>query len=196
VSAALVAGLVAGLGIAMPVGSVAAYLVLLGSRSDRRTGVAAALGVASVDGGYAAVAALGGATLGPLLQPVLEPARWVSAAVLVALAVRTAVSASRPASPVESVVTGPARAYATLVALTAVNPTTVIYFAALVTGSPVTGSGAVFAAAAFAGSAAWQLVVVVAGRLLGSVVAGDRGRRGTAAAAAVVMLALAVRTVL
>lgn len=202
-TAALLAGLVAGLGIAMPFGAVGAYLVLLSARSDRRTSAAAALGVATVDGGYAALAALGGAAIGPLLEPVLQPARWVSAAVLVGLAARTAASAVRPASPITAEVTGPARAYATLVALTAVNPTTVVYFAALVTGSPEIGSGAdravfaeaVFAEAAFAGSAAWQLLVAFVGRrLLGAAVAGSGARRVTTVVAAAVMLVLAART--
>jgi arginine exporter protein ArgO len=196
VTAALVAGLVAGLGIAMPFGSVGAYLVLLSARSDLRTSAAAALGVASVDGGYAAVAALGGAALAPLLAPVLAPARWVSAAVLVVLAVRTATVALRPAAPVAADVTGPGRAYVTFVALTVVNPVTVVYFAALVAGSPVVGDGPAFVLGALAGSAAWQLLLASAGRLLGSALTSDRGRRATSVAAAAVMVALAVHTLL
>jgi threonine/homoserine/homoserine lactone efflux protein len=47
VSAALAAGLLAGYGIAMPVGAVGAYLVALTARTSLRTGVFAALGVAS-----------------------------------------------------------------------------------------------------------------------------------------------------
>ncbi len=51
--AALVAGLLARYGIAMPVGTVAAYLMALTARTSLRTGVFAALGVATADGVYA-----------------------------------------------------------------------------------------------------------------------------------------------
>lgn len=61
--AALVAGLLAGYGIAMPVGAVAAYLVALTAQTSLRTGVFAALGVATADGVYALIAVCGGAAL-------------------------------------------------------------------------------------------------------------------------------------
>jgi hypothetical protein len=62
VIAALIAGLVAGYGIAMPVGAVATYLVALTARSSLKVGVFAALGVASADSLYALFGTL------PLLQ--------------------------------------------------------------------------------------------------------------------------------
>ncbi|MER6302388.1 LysE family transporter [Kitasatospora sp. NPDC001539] len=94
-SAALVAGLLAGLGVAVPVGAVGAYLVSLTARTSLRTGVHAALGVATADGLYALVAAVGGTGIAPLLEPVAGPLRFVSALVLLALAVRTAATALR-----------------------------------------------------------------------------------------------------
>jgi threonine/homoserine/homoserine lactone efflux protein len=68
-TAAIVAGLLAGYGIAVPVGAVGAYLVALTARTSLRTGAAAALGVATVDGGYALVAMLGGGALWPSGSP-------------------------------------------------------------------------------------------------------------------------------
>lgn len=141
VTAALVAGLLAGYGIAIPVGAVATYLVSLTARTSLRIGGSAALGIATADGVYALVAALGGAALAATLQPVLAPLRWVSGLVLVVLAVRgtvtglrqyrerslTARSTKDPAHP--------ARAYVTLLGITLLNPTTIVYFAALVLGS-------------------------------------------------------------
>jgi threonine/homoserine/homoserine lactone efflux protein len=62
-TAALVAGLLAGFGIAVPVGAVATYLVSLTARTSLRTGACAALGVATADGLYALIAALGGTAL-------------------------------------------------------------------------------------------------------------------------------------
>lgn len=106
-----------------------------------RTGGCAALGVATADGLYALVAALGGAALAAALQPVLAPLRWASVLVLLAMAVRGAVGAVRQyreqrlaARSVRDPVR-PARAYLTLLGITLLNPTTVIYFAALVLGS-------------------------------------------------------------
>ncbi|MER6983865.1 LysE family transporter, partial [Streptomyces carpinensis] len=94
-TAALVAGLVAGYGIAVPVGAVATLLVSLTARTSLRTGACAALGVATADGLYALLATLGGAALADALRPVLVPLRWASALVLAALAVRGAVAAVR-----------------------------------------------------------------------------------------------------
>jgi threonine/homoserine/homoserine lactone efflux protein len=86
VIAALVAGLIAGYGIAMPVGAVATYLVALTARTTLRIGAFAALGVATADGLYALVAALAGSALTPVIQPIMQPLRSGSALVLIALA--------------------------------------------------------------------------------------------------------------
>ncbi|MFE4795305.1 hypothetical protein ACFRFL_09395, partial [Streptomyces sp. NPDC056708] len=61
--AVLVAGLLAGYGIAIPVGAVGTYLVGLTARTSLRTGACAALGVATADGLYAVVAVGGGVPL-------------------------------------------------------------------------------------------------------------------------------------
>jgi threonine/homoserine/homoserine lactone efflux protein len=79
VSAALAAGLLAGYGVALPVGAVGAYLVALTARTSLRTGAFAALGVATADGVYAVIAVCAGAALAPLLRPVTQPLHWGSA---------------------------------------------------------------------------------------------------------------------
>lgn len=203
-TAALVAGLLAGYGIAIPVGAVATYLVSLTARTSLRIGVCAALGVATADGLYALVAALGGSALAAALQPVLVPLRWASALVLVALAVRGAVTAlrqyreRRPATRSDRTPVSPRRAYLALLAITLLNPTTVVYFTALVLGSS-TGAAVglleqgVFVLAAFAASASWQLLLAGGGALLGRVLTGRRGRLVTALVSSAVILALAVR---
>ncbi|MFI9824828.1 LysE family transporter [Streptomyces sp. NPDC052013] len=201
---ALVAGLIAGYGIAVPVGAVGTYLVSLTARTSLRTGVCAALGVATADGLYALAATVGGSALASALRPVLGPLRWVCVLVLLALAAWSAAGAVRqyrdrrlatrraPAPP------DPARAYAVLLGITLLNPTTVIYFAALVLGSQAgTTAGvteqAVFVAAAFAASASWQVLLAGGGALLGRALTGHRGRLVTALVAAAVMTALALR---
>ncbi|MFG2576558.1 LysE family transporter [Streptomyces sp. NPDC048481] len=205
-TAALVAGLVAGYGIAVPVGAVATYLVSLTARTSLRTGVCAALGVAVADGLYALVATVGGAAVAAVLRPVLTPLRWASALVLLVLAARGAVSAvrqyrahrlsTRSAPPPPS----PARAFLSLLGITLLNPTTVIYFAALVLGNgahdavrPV--QQGVFVLAAFAASASWQVLLAAGGALLGRALTGHRGRLATALVSSAVMTALAVRMV-
>jgi threonine/homoserine/homoserine lactone efflux protein len=90
---ALVAGLLAGYGVAVPVGAIAALIV-----SPHRPHLApgrcrAALGVATADGVYALLAVLGGAALARLIEPISGPLRWVAAAVLVGIAAKTAWSA-------------------------------------------------------------------------------------------------------
>ncbi|MGW2958486.1 LysE family transporter [Streptomyces sp. NPDC001220] len=206
-TAALVAGLLAGYGIAVPVGAVGTYLVSLTARTSLRTGACAALGVASADGLYALLAAVGGAALATALLPVLGPLRLVSALVLVALAVRGAAVALRQyrerrlSARAERPVPGPGRAYLGLLGITLLNPTTVIYFAALVVGTrsaePVRPlEQGVFVLAAFAASASWQLLLAGGGALLGRGLTGHRGRLVTALLSSCVMLGLAARMVL
>lgn len=194
-TAALVAGLVAGYGIAMPVGAVATYLIALTARTSLRVGIGAAMGVATADGLYALLSALGGSLLVPLIQPFTDPLRWVSAAVLVALAGRGAIKAvsgyRRSQDVSDRELTDPARAYAALLGLTLVNPMTLIYFTALVLGGPNTGDGAVFVLAAFAASASWQLLLAGGGALLGRLLTGPRGRLATALVSSAVIVGLA-----
>lgn len=208
-TAAVVAGLLAGYGIAIPIGAVGTYLVALTARTSLWVGVAAALGVATVDGAYALVAVTGGAALSPVIEPAAGVLHWVSAAVLLAVAAYTTVGAIRryraPLGPrgqerARAVMT-PARAYPALVAMTVVNPTTVVYFTALVLGGHA-GSAfdwtdrAAFVVAAFAASASWQLLLAGGGALLGRAVTGRRRQLGTALASSALIVALAARLVL
>jgi threonine/homoserine/homoserine lactone efflux protein len=209
VSAALLAGALAGLGVAMPVGAITTLIALLSARHGWRVGAAAGLGAATVDGAYATVAVFFGALVAPLLVAWRTPLRWVAAAVLVVIAVTLLRPAWRPvpvaadAGPAgPGAATTPRRAYATFLALTAVNPTTVVYFAALTTGGSAAGAvtsaahSAAFVVGAFAASAAWQLVVAGAGHGAGRALTGPRGRRWTAIAGGAIVVVLAVRTAL
>ncbi|MFI2433407.1 LysE/ArgO family amino acid transporter [Streptomyces sp. NPDC018693] len=200
---ALVAGLIAGYGIAVPVGAVATYLVSLTARTSLRTGACAALGVATADGLYALAAVLGGSALAAGLRPALVPLRWASAAVLLVLAARSVVAAvrayrehrlaTRSAPPPPTA----ARAYLALLGITLLNPITVIYFAALVVGSGTTDTlrpleQGVFVLAAFAASASRQLFLAGGGALLGRAPTGHRGRLVTGLVSGAVIAGLAV----
>lgn len=198
----VVSGLVTGWAIAVPVGAVAALLVTLTARTSWRVGASAALGVATVDGVYAAVAVVSGAALAQLLAPVAEALRIASGVVLLVLAALTALHAwSRRSTPPQAGrVVGPLSAYVVFVGVTAVNPATVVYFAAVVLGNRdlVDGAleGGVFVLAAFVASALWQLFLVAAGSGLGRAVTGPRGRLVTGLLAAGVIAGLALHTML
>lgn len=208
VSAALVAGLAAGYGIAIPVGAVAAYLVALTARTSLRIGIWAALGVATADGVYALAAVLGGVQLTRWIEPMATPLRWVSAVVLMGLAARFAFTALRewradrsaeqagPGLAVREAKLTPSRAFGGMLAITMVNPTTVVYFVALVVGShaqvaATVGDAAVFVVAAFGASASWQLMLAGGGAFLGRLLTGARGRLVTTLASSMVIFALA-----
>ena len=91
------------------------------------------------------------------------------------------------------------RAYLSLLALTLANPATIVYFVALVTGNRAgtahsSGRAALFVLGVFMASAAWQLTLVMGGRLLGAVATSRVGRLVTGLAASALVISLAVAT--
>jgi arginine exporter protein ArgO len=207
-TAALVAGLIAGYGVAVPVGAIAVLIAGLAARTSLRVGAAAALGVATADGLYAAVAVTGGTALAGVITPIAVPLRWSAAVVLVGLATTTAFTAIRahrtPPAAADHATGGtlstPARAFGGILALTLLNPLTVVYFGALVLarqadGDLPPGEAAAFVLGAFLASASWQLLVAAGGSLVGRVLTGRRGRVVTALASAALIAVLAVHTV-
>lgn len=202
---ALVAGLLAGYGVAVPVGAIAALIVGLTARTSLRVGAAAALGVATADAGYAIIAVLGGAALAELIEPIATPLRWIAAVVLIGLAGRTAVTAVRhhrePARARSAQgLSTPGRAYLGLLGLTLLNPATIVYFGALVLGrQSADGLGAagavLFVVGAFVASASWQLLLAGGGSLVGRTLTSARGRLITALVSSLVIVVLAVALV-
>jgi len=164
---ALLAGLAAGYGIAIPVGAVAVLIVETGIRSGFRAAAAAGAGAASADGIYAAVAASFGAALAGVLTPWQMPLRAAAVVVLAGLALRGFRSVARDAeraadrgsAAAASAAGGPGpgpaapfpeaahraprstrRTYAAFLGLTLLNPMTITYFAALILGLGGTGT--------------------------------------------------------
>jgi arginine exporter protein ArgO len=204
----LVAGVLAGLAVAMPIGAIGTYLVGLAARERFAVAAAAALGVASVDGGFAVVASVGGAGLQTVVQRIAGALTVTAVIVLVLVATRTLQLAVRRYRRADAAwISGPSRltplrAYGTLMAMTVVNPATVITFAAVVLGRSA-GDGSfdwatvvLFAVGAFVASAAWQLLLVSGGSLLGRLLTGRRGQLGISICSAVIMLGLAVAVLL
>ena len=200
-------GAVTGLAVAMPIGAVGSYLVGLAARERTATALAAALGIASVDGAYAILAAVGGTSLQAMLSEISGWLTYAAAITLVVVAVHTMRTAFRryrgdvqTRTQLSSLT--PARAYLSLVALTAINPATVVTFAAVVVGRSSSEGGlswpavALFALGAFVASAIWQLLLAGGGSLLGRLLRTRRGQLRISLCSAFVMLGLAVGVLL
>jgi arginine exporter protein ArgO len=178
---ALLLGVVAGLGVAVPLGAVGVLVLRTGLTSGWRIAAAGALGVASVDLAYAVVATVAGSAVAALLAGHEHAVRLAGAAVLCALAARglwRAWKARRtrgadpdPATDRPGAVRAGA-AWARFVGLTALNPLTVVYFAVVAAGLATRWVGAVervaFVLGVAAASAAWQLVLAGLGAFAGS----------------------------
>ncbi|MFJ3630760.1 LysE family transporter [Streptomyces sp. NPDC090112] len=199
------AGVVAGLGVAMPMGAMS-VLLLQEAMRDRRAAAAAAAGVAAVDLGYAALATALGPWVASHVSPVEAWVRLASAVILLAIAAHGLAGSparSAPAAVAPAAVDGPgprggggggsgggdagsiggagrtatglrrpSRTFARYAALTAVNPTTALYFAALTTAQGAAlGSGpagAAFLLGVGVASLLWQQSLVALGSLAGA----------------------------
>lgn len=174
------AGTAAGLGVAMPMGAMS-VLLLQEAMRHRRTAVAAATGIAAVDLGYAALATALGPWVAAHVSPVEAWVRLASALILLAIAAHGLAKSRRrqehsPQPPLEAadsaLAARPVKAFARYVGLTAVNPTTALYFAALTTAQGAalgTGAaGAAFLVGVGASSLLWQQTLVALGALAGS----------------------------
>lgn len=177
------AGLLAGLGIALPLGAIGVLIVREGVERGLRAAVPAALAVAVVDLAYALVAVVLGGRVAQALAGWERTIQLVGAAalaVVVVLGVRGTLRIARaPAEAGSRTEALPgaddplptAHVFARFVALTAINPMTAVYFVALTAGLSEqltgNGSGVAFAAGVFVGSASWQLVLAVGGSVAG-----------------------------
>jgi threonine/homoserine/homoserine lactone efflux protein len=164
---AILAGLLAGWGVAIPLGAVGVMIVDVGMRAGMRPAAAAAAGVATADLLYAALAASAGATVAGVLEPHAHALRLAAAAVLAVVAVLGLRSLRRRPGDVGDMAPG-GRLFVRFLALTSVNPLTVAYFAALIAGLPTVASAPAtaklaFVAAVGAASLSWQLVLALAG---------------------------------
>ena len=182
--AALLAGAVAGYGIAIPVGAIAILILETGLQRGFRLAAAAGTGAAVADGIYATVAVVFGAALAIALAPFETALRVLAVVLLVAIAIRGLVGLRRSSvnaaageaavmpAGVEPVERGGSarRTFATFLGLTLLNPITVTYFAALILGLKGAGVGpvekAAFVAGAFLASLSWQLLLAAVGAFL------------------------------
>lgn len=172
---AFLSGVVAGYGIAIPVGAIALLIVQVGIKCGFRCAFAAGAGAATADFLYAGLAVIGGVALSDTIQSAGDSFRFVSAGVLAAIAIVGLRRSSAPMTSVESPVVDRrelAKTYARFLGLTIINPTTVVYFAAVVIGLGVAadmgvGSGSVFAVGALLASLSWQTLLAWIGGFAG-----------------------------
>jgi arginine exporter protein ArgO len=201
---AFVHGVLAGYGIAIPVGAIAVLIVGVGIRCGFACGASAGAGAATADGVYATVAATAGAAAAAVLEPWAVPIRWMSGLVLIALAVYGLARARRPIEPSaaafimrrgELVLT-----YSRFLGLTIINPMTVVYFGTMVLGAgvgatPGAGEVALFAIGAFAASLSWQTLLAGVGAIARHGLPA-RFQWFTAVAGNIIILILAARIIL
>ncbi|MBX6751081.1 MAG: LysE family transporter [Micromonosporaceae bacterium] len=167
-------GLVAGLGIAVPLGAIGVLLIQEGVMRGLRRGAPAAVAVGVVDTVYCTGAVALGAVAAPLIARL---GRWpavvggVALIVIAVLGIRRALRTRVAETEVGEVAPGPSwRRFVLFLGLTAINPATLVYFAAITLGlagllrSPV--RAALFVAGTGLASVAWQLLLVASGALL------------------------------
>ncbi len=167
------AGALAGIAIAMPPGAIATLILATGLRRGFSFAAAAGLGAATIDFSYAVGALLLGTAISTLLAGAERPLQLVTGVVLLAFG-GWGTSRARGRAPGRAPVVVTSRdllsTYGRFAALTALNPATLGYFAAVAIGL---GGGAIrsvpaFALGVFVASAGWQLLLAtISGALHG-----------------------------
>ena len=169
-------GVLAGLAVAVPLGPMALLILDRGMRGGLPTGLAAAAGVGGVDLAYAAVATAATGLVAGAVEPVRGPLTVAVACVLAVLGVRGLVTAraqrggAAPSSAAGQPA-GPLRTFLAFVALTAINPGTLLHFGALAVavGGRLTSTAdrVVFVLGVGVGSLSWQATLALVGSRLG-----------------------------
>ncbi|SCX08888.1 LysE family transporter [Mycolicibacterium fluoranthenivorans] len=168
------AGVVAGLGAAMPLGAIAALLLREGLVNGFRVAAGAAGGVATVDLVYCTIATLTGATFAWVIDDHRGAFLLASGLLIVAIGVRQLCQGLKQGPRVAQEVerASARRAFGRFVGLTAINPITLVYFVAL-SGAVTTSGGSwvrstIFVAAVGGSSLAWQLLLAGVGSRVGA----------------------------
>jgi threonine/homoserine/homoserine lactone efflux protein len=217
--AALLAGLAAGLAIAMQVGAVSLLLVEAAVVSGPRVGVAAGMGVAAADLGFALIAAAAGGAAGAALSSHETEIRVIAAIVVASIAVHGLIALARERNgarrEAKAVATSgrseavamsaasrqedaaPRTYFARFLAITAANPLTIASFAAVAAALSLDGpaAAAAFAAGVGIASAAWHALLTLAAGHAGRWMT-SRVRTGFAVVGRLAVLAIAAHLAL
>jgi arginine exporter protein ArgO len=190
----------AGYGIAIPVGAIAVLILETGMRRGFRPAFAAGTGAAAADLTYAALAALAGPPIAAALSSFTRGLQLGSAALLLAIGVRGLWAARRTAANPEAGRTparGVLRTFWQFLGLTLLNPLTVAYFAALVLGrgpeNSLSPAGRLaFVAGAWLASWSWQTLLAASGALAQRILS-RRARQLTSVAGSLVVIGFGLR---
>lgn len=196
------AGLTAGLGVALPLGAIGVLIVREGIVHGFARAAATALAVGLVDTVYCAAALLAGGAIAPLLMSWGDTPLYLSGIVLIALGVWQLRLARRPAPPAAAatgdartggVVAGRWSTFVRFFGLTAINPLTLVYFMALAsvmtTATSTPAASLVFILAVGAASLGWQLVLAGIGAVFSRAISPRTARvLGIVASAVVIAL--------
>ena len=196
-SAALLAGLVAGIAIAMQVGAVSLLLIEASVVRGPRVGVAAGMGVATADLAYATVAAVAGGAVGAALSSHESEIKLIAAVVLAGIAVHGLLRGAAAEARATPGVATPRGHYARFLGITLANPLTIASFAAVAAALSLDGPAAAVAFAAGVGAASglWHLMLTLAAGHAGRWMT-PRIRRGLAIGGRVLVLAIAAHLAL
>lgn len=161
------AGLAAGIAIAMPLGAIGVLVIREGILGGWPPALGAAAGVATVDLAYSALAVTAGAAVAPAIDSWQPWPRVISAILVIGIGVRQWLS-SRHQQPRASGATSRSglAAWLRFAGLTALNPATVVYFLALagvITAGASLAGKAVFVAGVGVASLSWQLSLAALG---------------------------------
>jgi len=190
----------AGYGIAIPVGAVAVLILEAGMRRGFRPAFAAGTGAAAADLTYAALAALAGPPIAAALSSFTLALQLGSAALLLAIGLRGLWAARQSAASPEAspgLERGALRTFWQFLGLTLLNPLTVAYFAALVLGRGPENSLApagrlAFVAGAWLASWSWQTLLAAGGALAQRLLS-RRARQVTSMVGSLVVIGFGLR---
>jgi arginine exporter protein ArgO len=162
---AFLRGVLAGYGIAIPVGPIAILIIELGIHRGFTYAFSAGAGAASADLIYATIAVVAGTVLVSILTPYSGILRIISASGLILIGVWLLYRGLRSSHANEDRLAmrsdGYSRTYTMVLGLTILNPVTITYFTTLILGLKATGSSStldsvLFVAGAFLASLSWQ----------------------------------------
>ena len=196
-------GVLAGYGIAIPVGAIAILIVDVGLRRGFDFGFMAGAGAATADFFYASLAALAGEILASALAPFALGLRIASALVLLGLGSyglwQARQKSRQGVKPTTHDRQGRLRTFTQFLGLTLLNPLTVAYFGALILGrdagaTATVADRAAFVAGAGLASLSWQTLLAGMGALAKQYLS-PRFQMYTSVAGNLVVIGLGLRVV-
>lgn len=166
-------GVLAGYGIAIPVGAIAVLILDVSLRHGFRSGFMAGAGAAVADFLYATLAVVAGGALVQIISPYAVQVKVISGVVLLAVGLYGLMRSIRPSAAPEAgsaSSNGSGKVFAQFLGLTFINPLTIVYFSALILGGGAKSLASVLERAAFVvgaglASLSWQTLLAGLGSL-------------------------------